>query len=358
MRELPAPLTPPDCDLTGYDWMPLYGHQLLKSDFYLRASDREKLVAQELWWAAWLQVPAASLPDDDIVLAALAGYSQNLKGWAKIKSAVLYNFIKCNDGRLYHKFLANVAIASYEKRLKGDKKREAGRIRLMIWREEQRLKKEMQNGDQSHHEGNLKIDAETCFETPHETRFVAGRQDRTLQDNKKENNNIAQTAAALPLPARASENDFLTFWAIYPRKVGKEDARKAFAKALKKSHFSIICEAVKVQTWPADEQYIPYPASWLRAERWLDEKATHAAIEPPKAPSSGLDGMDAYHFSRWEKAREDNFLFPLRKDGLDKGWSPEQREAELLQEISRISPTAFQAIKSNMQTHSCALSAA
>ena len=69
---------------------------------------------------------------------------------------------------------------------------------------------------------------------------------------------------------------FETFWKLYPKKKGKGEARKAFAKALKKTTLEILVEAVnkqKQQTqWKRDAgQFVPYPATWLNQERWEDE---------------------------------------------------------------------------------------
>ena len=84
MSDLPGPLTPPDCDLRGFEWMPLLGHRLFASDFDARASDLEFRVALRLWWEAWQQVPAASLPNDDAVLCRLAGLGRDTKTWKKL----------------------------------------------------------------------------------------------------------------------------------------------------------------------------------------------------------------------------------------------------------------------------------
>jgi hypothetical protein len=119
MSELSEPLTPPECDLRGMEWMPLHGHKLYGSDFDAIANDAEYRAAQRLWWAAWQQqVPAASLPDDDRVLAHAAGYGRDHKGWMRIKDAALHAFVKCSDGRLYHRFLAPEAIVAWERRVK------------------------------------------------------------------------------------------------------------------------------------------------------------------------------------------------------------------------------------------------
>lgn len=74
---------------------------------------------------------------------------------------------------------------------------------------------------------------------------------------------------------------FARFWAAYPRRVAKKDARKAWAK-LRPSSADVdqMVAALEWQihqpAWLKDEgAFIPYPASWLNAERWTDE--------PPKA---------------------------------------------------------------------------
>lgn len=79
---------------------------------------------------------------------------------------------------------------------------------------------------------------------------------------------------------------FTRFWDSFPRRVAKKDARKAWAK-LNPSPALVdqICAALEWQVsafqWDgAKADYCPYPASYLNAERWLDErrKAPRAAI--------------------------------------------------------------------------------
>jgi len=72
------------------------------------------------------------------------------------------------------------------------------------------------------------------------------------------------------------ETPFDIFWKAYPRKTGKGDARKKFAKALTKTSFENIMAALgKVKAsaqWQKDDgQFVPYPATWLNQERWDDE---------------------------------------------------------------------------------------
>lgn len=67
---------------------------------------------------------------------------------------------------------------------------------------------------------------------------------------------------------------FDEFWKIYPRKVGKGQARTAFVKALKKGLIGEIlegCQKYADQRKDQDPAYTAHPATWLNAERWLDE---------------------------------------------------------------------------------------
>ncbi len=103
MTDLPEPLTPPDCDLRGYTWMPVDVQRLLTSETWVLGTAEEKVAAFTLWAAAWSQVPAGSLPSEDLMLAHL---SQAGAGWKKVRQHALRGWIKCSDGRLYHKVVA------------------------------------------------------------------------------------------------------------------------------------------------------------------------------------------------------------------------------------------------------------
>ena len=133
--KLPAPLSPPDCDLRGYIFMPLFGHRLFSSSFNDQASDAEFRTAVRLWWAAWQQCPAGSLPDDDAALARMADFGRNVKGWRRVRENALHGFQLCNDGRLYHPLLCAEAQDAFERRRKErDRKakmRDANRLQTL-----------------------------------------------------------------------------------------------------------------------------------------------------------------------------------------------------------------------------------
>lgn len=128
----PAPMTPADCDLRGYEYMPLFGTRLFGSDFEAHASDLAFRVAIRLYWESWQQVPAASLPNDDVKLCRLAGLGRDLKTWRKLRAdGVLHGFILCSDDRLYHRLIAEQALKAWERSHRKDHQRDA-------WRDRQR----------------------------------------------------------------------------------------------------------------------------------------------------------------------------------------------------------------------------
>ena len=71
------------------------------------------------------------------------------------------------------------------------------------------------------------------------------------------------------------EEEFSKFWEAYPKKVGKQAARKAFDKIPASVYPKLIpaIEAQKAgQQWQREGgRYIPNPATWLNQGRWDDE---------------------------------------------------------------------------------------
>lgn len=118
MAEFPAPLTPADCDLRSVPSMLLEIQRFRDSDLVVLEKPEAVLAAILLWGASWHQVPAASLPDDDRMLAQLAGYGRSIPAWKKVKAGALRGFVKCSDGRLYHPVVAEKAVGMWEDKLK------------------------------------------------------------------------------------------------------------------------------------------------------------------------------------------------------------------------------------------------
>lgn len=126
---LPAPLTPAECNLQDFAFMPLDVARLRDSDMAAYESPEACWAAVLLWSAAWHQVPAASLPDDDRFLAKAAGYGRVVKEWANVREGALHGWIKCADGRLYHPVVAEKALESWKAKLNHQWKKECDRVR-------------------------------------------------------------------------------------------------------------------------------------------------------------------------------------------------------------------------------------
>jgi len=120
------PLVPPDVDLRDFAFMPLDVQRLRRSSTWRRAKKDPSLAYYliNLWTAAWHEVPAASIEDDDDVLAELAGCDP--RKWKAVRSIVLAGWVKCSDGRLYHPVVAEKAIEAWGKKRVQRQKGQAG----------------------------------------------------------------------------------------------------------------------------------------------------------------------------------------------------------------------------------------
>lgn len=96
---------------------------------------------------------------------------------------------------------------------------------------------------------------------------------------------IADATPAQPSkPQKAANNypaDFEEWYAVYPRKKAKGDALKAFKAARKLVGQQELVEktakyARYVEQSGTEPQYVPYPATWLRAAQWDDEQDEQA----------------------------------------------------------------------------------
>jgi hypothetical protein len=73
------------------------------------------------------------------------------------------------------------------------------------------------------------------------------------------------------------ESLFEEFWSVYPRRVGKGEAKKAFRNALKRATAEeIIAGAKRYAASKPDPAYTKHPGPWLNADRWADEPARKA----------------------------------------------------------------------------------
>jgi hypothetical protein len=82
----------------------------------------------------------------------------------------------------------------------------------------------------------------------------------------------------------SAEPLFEDFWGVYPRKVGKGAARKAYRHALTRaSHAEILAGAKRYAASKPDPDFTKHPTTWLNADCWLDEgKVLEFRTSPPQ----------------------------------------------------------------------------
>jgi hypothetical protein len=128
----------------------------------------------------------------------------------------------------------------------------------------------------------------TCFVCT-ETRPPSTNQDEPLSTSPKHSNSSEEVTqegrggegkkktSSTATRSPHEDPDFAKFWDAYPRKVGKGEARKAWAKVTKlgADPSRIIAGAQRYRDDPTrrrkDIEYTKHPGPWLNAERWTDQ---------------------------------------------------------------------------------------
>lgn len=291
------PLTPPECDLRDFAFMPLELRRLLTSETWVLGTAEEKVAAICLWLESWHQVPAASLPDNDRMLAHLSGAGSR---WPKVAAHALRGWVKCSDGRLYHPVVAEKAIDAFfkkEKQRERSRKANAARWGAPPSGNAQGRGEEVRDGSKGEPSGVLQAshkDASSIQQGVH----LASNDDPKGQGQGEGEGEEESSLRSLSPRASPSERDhFPDFWAAYPRKVGRGAAAKAFKAALGKGATAAeIAAGLNRQRWPDNPQFVPHPATWLNQSRWLDDP--NAAAPPTAEPAGKLDWL-------WREMRDE-----------------------------------------------------
>ena len=109
---------------------------------------------------------------------------------------------------------------------------------------------------------------------------------KVLEQNAS--NTLAKTETETEKKDLSSKPDEFDQWyARYPKKEAKENARKAFSKARKQASLQELLEGLERYTASVkgkDRQYIALPASWLNAGRWQDETPQNVVVDGPWSP--------------------------------------------------------------------------
>ena len=99
-----------------------------------------------------------------------------------------------------------------------------------------------------------------------------------------------------------NKQTFDVFWKIYPLKVGKGAAIKAFEKASRSTDIKVIIKGA--QRYLSDpnrsQAYTAHPATWLNAQRWLDDPLPQRVLSPDEKKEKELQEARA----KTERERE------------------------------------------------------
>ena len=124
------------------------------------------------------------------------------------------------------------------------------------------------------------------------------------------------------------------FWPAYPRKVGKGQARTAYARALKKTtHAEIMAGLARYRASlnGTEQRYIRHATTWLNGEGWLDEYEPVKPSERPIPPdeAAAIEARWAERVTRGE-AVPDGIIRGLVAKGLVDQDEAKRRGVQLL----------------------------
>ena len=116
------------------------------------------------------------------------------------------------------------------------------------------------------------------------TQYSIGKEREDKENTGKENSDLNN-----------SQDTFDLFWNVYPKKVGKKEAKRAFSK-IRSVDIDTIVQAVNrlclSEQWTRENgKFIPYPATWLNRGGWEDE------LESSKTGESHLQDAKEYTYT-------------------------------------------------------------
>ncbi|MBT2333602.1 hypothetical protein J7E49_06755 [Variovorax paradoxus] len=356
MNDRPLPLTPADCNLQDFEHMQLYVRRLRDSRFASHTSGDGFRAGLLLWSASWHQLPAASVPNDDIELAQLTGYGRVAGEFIKVRAEALYGFVLCSDGRWYHPIVAKTALGAWEQKLAYGYKKFADRLRKefkakSIPADEMPPIPSLEQWKHLHFPATAQFEAlETSPTAPAfplessgipseesgtalEKRIATGSRERfppekpdfpleefklsggtvlefqrkTLLEGEGEGEGYINT----PLTPQGGKrgrsrkpteepSEFVAFYAAYPRKVSRQAALKAWLDlkpdpALQATIMAALASQCPHLDFREGGRFIPHASTWLNQGRWADELRPAAS-----AVGAGVVGVER---KPWEGAK-------------------------------------------------------
>jgi len=328
MNDLPAPLAHADLDLRDFAYMPLDVVRLRDSDLAASSTAEEFRAAVLLWCASWHQIPAGSLPDDDMVLSRLAGFGRVVNEWREHKVGALRNWIKCVDGRLYHPTVSSKANEAWEAKQKQRERTAAARAARLS---------AQPSSVQTGPSGNVPADVTTpvVFSVTENVTSSKGREEKEIEGKERESTSLKQEANDKPsCPKRVRtkheySDEFEKFWHAYPTdaNMGKLEAWQEWGRLGVDDRAAAIASCPKFRAYCASHKdYRPVHASRYLAKRRFDG---HAAV------GSGSDArifvkLGTVQWDAWDAwyRRNKKLAAPVNREGTGYWFATEWPNSE------------------------------
>lgn len=129
----------------------------------------------------------------------------------------------------------------------------------------------------------------------------------TLENPTPKNNNSKEEKDKEDTLSTAElERDFDEFWKTYPRKVGKEQARKAFRRLYSKHRDDMLNGVTRMANDPnlPEQRYIPHASTWLFRAGWEDEPFPERQRTPEEIALLARQKSEADRARRLEASRQ------------------------------------------------------
>lgn len=229
-------------------WMPLYVGDYLSDTAHLTTAEHGAylLLLMHQW-------RAGSVPADENQQARIARCG--VKEWRRLAPAVLPFFHVTETGKLHQMRLER----ERQRSLTISQKRHA--VAVTAAKKRWNINEAPMPEACSEHAAST---AKSCHPHPQPQ-----SQDRVIPFGS--NSRARGPRASVPLPTGFEE-----FWNLYPAKVGKGAALKAWPKAVRQAGGdpSEIILALKARLHLFNPDFVPNPATWLNQGRWEDDPET------------------------------------------------------------------------------------
>ncbi|MDO8775698.1 MAG: hypothetical protein Q7K57_44755 [Burkholderiaceae bacterium] len=297
------PLTPAAGDLRDFPHTPVYRARLFASEFHAQATDAEWRAGLTLWVKSWDQVPAGSLPVDDVSLCRLAELGRDLKSWKKIKDGAMRGWILCTDGRMYHPTVAEGVNHALDAKVAQRNKTSAARIAALQKKltastdmeEKQRLQSEIEKVQQTLKQALSLNEKPSVTDLPLKsvTDPATGSKEKVREGEGKEkglfNSEPEGSGDKSPQTVEVSESDL---WAsaveLLTGQGAKEATARSFIGGLRKQHGNEITDAV------IQAAVLERPAE---ARAWIAKACIKRASDAPRTQgfSTPFRGRQNHH---------------------------------------------------------------